>query len=228
MDIFEIKTTNGPFPLNASWRIYDRLQKTYGAAMAAIESDVQGDFADFGIAQGTSTQALAYALAHGSKAYPKQTPRMLCMFDSFKGYPELKDPADFGIQNTSQFQRTNYAKTKPSADAMADLIGSIFDKSQIVTYAGWFEDTLRDIPPERKFAVVNLDGTLYSSNFTVLSHLFQHGHFSDGCHLLIGGYLGPKNIGARKAWLDCVEKYKPEFTEVGFFGASHWHCVIHR
>ncbi len=214
---------------DAEWRVASRLQYIYGAALTAIESKVEGDFADFGIAAGTSSQAIAHALArHARASVPthKEKPRSFSLFDSFEGYPDSDAPADTQNPLFGNFQWKKKRHYTPAQ--MQALIGNIYQPDLVFVSPGWFEETVKSIPADQKFAFINVDVGLYSSNYMVLSHLFEHGHFSDGSHLIICGLLGPKQYGGRKAWLDVIEKYKPEFTEVDFFGSNNWHCVIHK
>jgi hypothetical protein len=65
----------------------------------------------------------------------------------------------------------------------------------------------------------------------VLDFLFSSDRLSDGSILVFDDFLesrGSKKLGQRKAWLDCVEKYKPDFTDMGFYSMTCWHCIIHK
>lgn len=199
--------------------------------MAMVHASV-GDIAEFGIAGGASAQVIAATIAaldHVSVqlGLPR---KKFHAFDSFQGLPKATLPEDTASPMVSS--GVWGPGTCPSAGipAITAMLQKHLAPERFRLYPGWFSETLPHLDAGTRFSLVHLDCDLYESSLQVLTDLFENERFSDGCILLCDDFMcnrGSKKLGQRRAWEECVAKYKPDFTDLGFYGIESWRCVIH-
>src|SRR5712691_13225054 len=95
-------------------------------------------------------------------------PKTLHLFDSFQGLPRPDDAVDLDspyVQSGVWQEGTYKALTEEELTA---LCASVYDGDNVLTYGGWFADTLPRLRPETRFAMLHLDCDLYKSSIEVL------------------------------------------------------------
>ena len=95
---------------------------------------------------------------------------------------------------------------------------------------GWFTQTLRQIPPTARFAMLHLDCDLYASTFEVLDYLFGQRMVTDGCMLFFDDWncnQASPRWGQRRAWRELVDKYRVEFSDCGDYGILSHKFIVH-
>jgi predicted O-methyltransferase YrrM len=114
----------------------------------AISLAADGDWAEFGVASGTSANRFLRRLPETSKFY---------LFDSFEGLPEDW----FG----RRMVKGKFACEPPK-----------FDDDRVVVVKGFFEDTLQEWSNSYtgKLGLVHIDCDLYSSTLCVLRNIRKH------------------------------------------------------
>jgi O-methyltransferase len=142
-----------------------------------ISEDVPGDLIETGVWRGGSSILMRGVLkAHGV------TDRVVWACDSFEGLPAPNPsyPADAGaiwhwwkaLSISLEEVQDNFAR-----------YGLLDENVRFVK--GWFEDTLPTLE-DRRWAVIRLDGDMYESTMTALTHLYQN--LSPGGYLIIDDY----------------------------------------
>lgn len=213
------------------------LFKTLSLAVEYVYSaGVDGHFAEFGTAWGRTAEAIARAvracelLYAGSDRMHGIPERRFMLFDSFEGFPKATHEADLASPHVSSGVWGQGVTKALSADELRAVVAQFLPNDRIDVTAGWFGPDM-PIPAGAKFALVHVDCDLYQSTLPVLDKLFAGGHFADGCVLLFDDFhcnrASPK-FGQRRAWAECVERYKPEFTEWRDYGALSKAFRIHR
>jgi hypothetical protein len=108
-------------------------------------------------------------------------PKTLHLFDSFQGLPRPDDAVDLDspyVQSGVWQEGTYKALTEEELTA---LCASVYDADKVLTYGGWFADTLPRLRPGTRFAMLHLDCDLYKSSIEVLDHVFSGKRIADGC-----------------------------------------------
>lgn len=128
---------------------------------------VDGDVVECGTWKGGMACAMM-AITRGSRQYH--------FFDSFEGLPDpVGKDGDFAFEYK---QKTNkeYGHDNCRADyqEFCDLVFSQNVPSESIhVYRGWFSDTIRTFPHERRIAVLRLDGDFYESTLDCLNGLWD-------------------------------------------------------
>ena len=212
----------------------ERLLKISDSATLAILSGlVEGEVAEFGISTGESWEVLAATIAacEGHKNTRGLPPKTLYGFDSFRGMPEAKLPEDTEAPMVQRGIWKPGSCISPGKEAIRSIATKYLPVERVQLYKGWFSETLYTTPPLLKFCCVHIDCDFYESTAQVLEYLFETDRLSDGCIVLFDDFLesrGSKKLGQRRAWIECVEKYAPDFTDLGYYGTASWRCIIHR
>lgn len=219
-----------------SWRraAVDKLAQAVDYVVLAA---VEGDVAEFGTLTGLTAAALARSMreverfggdwirAHGLAE------KRLHLFDSFEGFPGVSAAADVESPHVaSGVWAEGQGKGRSEAELL-EICGAYLDRSRIHTHAGWFRDSLSRLDPGARFALVHLDCDLYESTLDVLTDLFERDRWSDGCTLLFDDWncnRASPRFGERRAWAECVERYRPSFTDCGGYGPVGWQFLLHR
>lgn len=209
-----------------------RLQTLCDSVRMSIVNGGPGDIAEFGVARGTSINLIAQTLAKFDDVSARLgTPRKtLHVFDSFQGMPVATLPEDTNAPLVSSGVWGPGKCSSAGLPAITNMIRQHLPPERFVLYPGWFSETLPLMDSSTKFSLVHLDCDLYESSLQVLTDLFEKDRFADGCILLCDDFLcnrASKKLGQRKAWEDCVAKYKPDFTDLGAYGLESWRFVIH-
>ena len=184
-----------------------RLQNVRSLLESVIGSNVPGDFVETGVWRGGAS-IMARAVL---KAY-LVTDRRVIACDSFEGLPP-PDPARFPADTGSNFHE--FADLSVSLETVKANFAK-FDllDDQVLFLKGWFRDTMPDVPSEQ-VAVLRLDGDMYESTITPLTHLYDR--IPSGGWVIVDDYnvvpaakqavhdfLGARGIEARMADIDGV------------------------
>lgn len=199
--------------------------------------DVQGDIAEFGTMSGHTATGLARAIAtcdsylgYASKVFENPA-RELLLFDSFTGLPSL--PTESVDGQSPHVQRGVWSAGSLVGVGTGELSGMVrahlpFERFHI--YAGWFSETVPALDPSRRFALLHIDSDLYQSAIDVLDSLLSRGMVSRGAYIYFDDWNcngADPEVGERRAWSECVEKYQIKFSEMGTYGIYALRLVIH-
>ncbi len=200
-------------------------------------SHVYGDIAEFGTMGGFTAKALATSMVFDlqrqplSKSASGENPfRVLRLFDSFQGLPEITSPVD---QASPHVVSGAWAKGGCKVLAAAELgerIGKIIPQHRFEIYDGWFADTVKTLPPETRFAMIHFDGDLYQSTIDALEPLFERGMVSTGAVLCLDDWNANRalpGVGERRAWRELVAKFDIEASDCGDYSVAGKRFIIH-
>ena len=188
------REVGGYWPLFAQTMIgTKRLDSLQECVETVIAEGVPGDLIEAGVWRGGAT-----ILMRGLLKARNVTDRLVWVADSFRGLP-APDAERYPIDEGSSLHE---------ADELAVPLDEVRDNfrryglldEQVRFLPGWFGETLATLGDER-FAVVRLDGDLYSSTIDGLRHLYPR--LSDGGFLIVDDYNIPN---CRRA----VEDYREE------------------
>ncbi|MDH3319853.1 MAG: TylF/MycF family methyltransferase [Betaproteobacteria bacterium] len=127
--------------------VYDRLLET---------RHLPGDCIEFGGFRGGLSFFLGLCIGDLGLA------KRVIMLDSFQGLPQTEAALD------GPFERGMMASDLQSVQGARAALG-LDDVVEI--RAGWFEDTLRQMPPAAQFCLAHLDADIYASTKTALRYL---------------------------------------------------------
>jgi hypothetical protein len=197
---------------------------------------VPGDIVEFGCYRGRTSMMLAGALQEMGKKYDYSdrmhgiTERRLWLFDSFEGFPKTSHAIDAASPHIRAGVWFAGAPAGGTPDEVRALCAQYIAPERILVIAGWYKDTLHQLPPGQKFAVVHVDCDYYESTFQVLDHLFGNDMMSDGCTVLFDDWYcnrGSPDFGEQKAWSDAVMKHDIRSTDWGPYGVVGRRFIIH-
>jgi O-methyltransferase len=139
-------------------------------------ADIKGDIAEFGTMSGSTARAIATAMVFDPVRQKGHPPlRRLRLFDSFEGLPEITSSVD---QTSPHVISGNWAQGGCKVLSSAELdtaIARILPRERFDITPGWFADTVKQLPPETRFAMVHFDGDLYQSTIDALMPCFEKG-----------------------------------------------------
>jgi O-methyltransferase len=200
-------------------------------------SHVYGDVAEFGTMGGFTAKALATSMVFDlqrqplSKTASGENPfRVLRLFDSFKGLPEITSTID---QTSPHVVSGAWAKGSCkvlAAPELARRIGAIIPPHRFEIYEGWFADTVKPLPPETRLALIHFDGDLYQSAMDALQPLFARGMISTGAVLLFDDWNANRALpttGERRAWKELVAEFDIEASDYGDYSVAGKRFIIH-
>lgn len=168
-------------------------RKAIQAHAIAFALEIEGHWAEFGVASGASARVFLNSLPQGYNLY---------LFDSFEGLPE---------HWFKKLEKGKYACDIPE-----------FENEQAVIIKGLYEDTLPQWSNsfDGKLSLVHIDCDLYSSTKCVLKHIRKH--LMVGSVLLFDEfdlYKAPKNNREDRAFLEFTEetgiKFKHTHATIG-------------
>ena len=110
------------------------------------------------------------------------------------------------------------------------MCASAYDADKVLSYGGWFADTLERIRPQTKFAMLHLDCDLYQSSLEVLDHVFAKNRISDGCVVFFDDWNTNRSsplLGQRRAWRETVDKHRVKFSDCGDYAVLGHKFVVH-
>lgn len=141
-----------------------RLQNIRAVIQRALDDDIPGDLMECGVWRGGATIFMRAVLA------ARQVhDRTVWVADSFAGLPEV--PTDGHPADKATWAEFSgcFAASEAAVRSNFELF-SLLD-NQVRFVPGWFEDSLPHADVEQ-LAVLRLDGDLYSSTMTALTHLY--------------------------------------------------------
>lgn len=156
-----------------------------------LDEDVPGDFIETGVWRGG-----ACILMRGTLAAHGETRRRVFVADSFAGLPPPDGRFEEDSLTTFDFHlRPELAVSRSAVQENFARYGLLDD--QVVFVEGLFRDTLPTLANER-FALLRLDGDMYSSTMDALIHLYDR--LSPGGFVVIDDY--GVVLDARRAVVD--------------------------
>lgn len=203
----------------------------------AIGAGVPGDLVEFGTFTGKTTWVIARTMHEIEKIYPHLdpahgiAPRKLHLFDSFSGLPEPAHQIDAAAPHV---QATLWSKGKftgLSAAQLHEVVEPFLSPERRLIYEGFFCDTLPEIAPATKFALVHIDSDFYESAYQILEHLVGNQMLSPGAILLFDDWncnQASPLLGERQAWHDILQKYRIEYSDEGSYGVFGHKFIIHQ
>lgn len=159
------------FQLNAPSHQWKHL--LYHNELCQLVENVPGDFAEFGVAGGTTFISLARILDVKDAGKSPAETRHVYGFDSFEGLPALDDNVDVGIKQNDEMVQGGYYDPKGNKE----LFEYVKNKENLHLIKGWFNETLPPFLQERShisFSLIHMDADLYSSTLEVLKNIWPH------------------------------------------------------
>jgi O-methyltransferase len=195
----------------------------------AVKSEVQGDYYEFGVFEGSSLKSALHAQRIYIDKLDKKACERFYAFDSFSGLPVLK-PED-ELASYAVFAEGQYACTVD--DVRKNLRDAGFDPDAITYVPGFYEDSLSkpetlEVVAGSKAGVIHVDCDLQSSAADCLA--FLSGRILDGAVLLFDDwfcYRGRPDCGVRAAfdeWLKSSSYHSTEYFNYSWAGKAH---IIH-
>jgi hypothetical protein len=157
-------------------------------------------------------------------------PKTLLLLDSFEGLPQAESAVDADSPNVQSGRWKTGAYRGLTPEELGELCASVYYRERIRIMRGWFTQTLLQIPPTTRFAMVHLDCDLYASTIEVLDYLFGQRLVGDGCALFFDDWncnQASPRFGQRRAWREVVDKYGLEFSDCGDYGILSHKFIVH-
>jgi hypothetical protein len=176
----------------------ETLATTYMLTRDVIERQVPGDFAEAGVYAGAECAVMARAIMD----HPREYKRRVHLFDSFQGIPQP------GPEDSEFMTAGNPAGDAccPMEDVQKNMRAFGIPDELLVYHPGWFADTMPGWTTQ--LALLRLDGDLYESTKTALTHLYPT--------LVRAGWLIVDDYplsGCRKALQECVGYLQPGYWQ---------------
>lgn len=182
---------------------------------------VPGDIAEFG-AHGFTASAIAQAMDRLTRVYDDH--RILHLFDSFEGFPDLSDGADRDAPHVQDdVWRKGGCLSPLDAKSLTREMRLWLPADRIAVYPGWFSNTLPDLPPDTQLAMVHFDCGLYSSTREVLDYLFSRQMLSTGALIMFHTWncnQASPSHGDRRAWGEACDAFEVQAEDAG---PHSWH-----
>jgi len=213
--------------------VYKEITKSVAYAFV---SSVEGDFAEFGTCSGFSASLIAHGIDYYSRHLANHEtthdmrPRELCLFDSFQGFPASTKAPDLDSPHVASGIWAEGTAKGLSEAQLQSLCSQFLPAERVVTYPGWYKDTLSTIEQERTFAFVHMDCDLYESTYDVLYHLLDQKKLNEGAVLLFDNWYcnrASKAFGEQRAWTEINEQFDIECTHVGMYACVGHKLIIH-
>ncbi len=191
-----------PLFFSKTWDRYYNLSVMMNVALKTLGNNRKEDFyiAEAGIGIGTTFLLLALIA--------KKIGVKLMGFDSFSGFPEInnkKDKRAFG--RTVKKGQLNYSSIKSLKKKLTNAgLDEDFINNNIEIIEGYFDNTLKDFPRDKKIFFLHLDVDLYSSYKTCLENLWDS--VVDGGVIIFDEYHDKK-------WPDAKDAIDEFFKEKG-------------
>ena len=202
----------------------------------ALNNAVEGDIAEFGTATGFSACTIARAMAAYQHLYADALamhgvqPKLLYLFDSFEGLPEVAAAPDLSSPNVQSGRWQEGTFKGLTAEELFELCGAAYDRDKLRVVPGWYQDSLKELPAGTKLAMVHLDCDLYSSTVEVLDHLFTRGHVAEGAVLFFDDWncnRSSPQFGQRRAWRETCAKHRLEYSDGGDYAVLGHRFTVH-
>ena len=186
----------------------ERMYGLYKAVDYVLSSGVPGDFVECGVWRGGSAMIIAKMMVNRGVEN-----RKIYMYDTYEG---MSPPTNFDIdingQNASELMAISANKKEMSVWCLADLsevkqnlASTGLAPEQLIFIKGKVEETIPEIVPEHKIAILRLDTDWYESTKHELLHLYpilsvngvliidDYGHWS-GCRKAVDEYFNSHNV----------------------------------
>ena len=211
--------------------------KELSMGVAAIYGyGIEGDVVEFGTMSGVSAVGLARAIARNNEDYREARPvellpkKNLFLFDSFEGLPPTDDQVDRDSLHVKEGTWAPGTCRGISKEELGRRVGSHLKSDRVRILAGWFKDTVPDLPPNQKFGLIHVDGDLYSSTMDCLLPLFERGMVAEGALIYFDDW-SPNRCsplhGERRAWSELVERFTIECSDDGSYSLLARRFVVH-
>lgn len=197
---------------------------------------IEGDVVEFGTMSGVSAEGLARAIARNDADYKEARPahllpnKKLFLFDSFIGLPETDNDIHAESLHVKEGTWTAGTCCGLSKEELAAVVGKHLSPERVKIYEGWFKDTVPLLPADQKFAILHVDGDLYSSTMDCLVPLFERGMIAEGALMFFDDWspnrCSPEH-GERKAWKELVERFNIVASDDGPYSLLARRFVIH-
>jgi len=216
----------------------EEIARTLSISVQYLNSaHVNGDIAEFGTMGGFTAKAIATAMVLDPQRQPindrtaGENPfRILRLFDSFEGLPEITSPVDLNCPHVVTGAWSKGECKVLAAPELRARIQKIIPPHRFQIYEGWFADTVKTLPPETRFAMIHFDGDLYQSTIDALEPCFARGLISTGALLLFDDWNNNRalpTVGERRAWKELVNKFDIEASSGGDYGVASTKFIIH-
>jgi hypothetical protein len=198
---------------------------------------IDGHIAEFGTMSGRSASVLAEGMSFYLKERAEKDikhkikPRKLFLFDSFLGLPKSKEEPDIQAPEVKTGIWGENTCKELTAEQLRKKLNSFLPDDKIIINEGWFEDTLPRLPQGIQFAFVHIDCDLYKSTMDILNYLFLNNSLADGAMLFFDDWNSNHasyKFGQRRAWLECISKYKISYSDCGEYAGTSWKFIIHK
>lgn len=195
-------------------------------------ADVRGDVAEFGTGWGVTATALAEALAgvDADIRFDVRRPKVLHLFDSFRGLPRAESEVDRAAPHVASGLWGEGTCHGIAEEELLRMCGEFLPRDRLHTHAGWFRDTLSQLPRDTRLALLHIDCDLYESAHEVLEHCFSRGLVSEGAAVFFDDWSCNRSspeLGERRAWAEVVERYGIRASDCGEYGGWGWKFIVH-
>jgi hypothetical protein len=189
---------------------------------------VEGEIAEFGTMSGRTAQIIARAMSKYGRRKANQ--KQLHLFDSFQGLPKAESEIDKHAPDVKSGIWAEGTCDGISKEQLLRLCARSLPKDKIAIYAGWFKDTLPQVPHNTKFSMLHLDCDLYQSTYEVLNYCFANRVIQEGTVLFFHDWnanRASRTFGERKAWADIVEQFSIAYSHWGYYGWGGARVIVH-
>ncbi len=154
----------------------ERMYSLYISTKYIIENNIEGDFVECGVWKGGSAMLIAKYLK-----MKKIESRKIYLYDTFEG---MTKPSKFDISYEGNLAIDEFSKQKTSEDSSnwcesgieevkQNMYSTDFNPEKIIFAAGKVEETIPNIIPDNKIALLRLDTDWYASTKHELIHLYH-------------------------------------------------------
>lgn len=213
------------------------IQTLFNGVMATYVGSTPGHVAEFGTMSGMTAEALALGIAKSEETFLQHSAasgllgRELHLFDSFAGLPKITEATDADSFHVRDGVWGEGVCKGVSAETLRGMVERHLQPAdRIRIFEGWYSDTVKTIPAPTRYAFVHIDCDLYASTRDVLDGLFSRGLVSKGAYLYFDDYncnRGDPQLGERRAWAECIEKYAVSFSDCGGYGLCSHRFLVH-
>ncbi len=179
---------------------WEGMEATYNATKDILESDIQGDIIECGVAEGGS------ALLLSRLCQEKSNKRSIWLFDSFMGLPEPTNDDFISGKTGFHIRPLPKGSCLGTIESVSELLFIKYklDKSKINLIKGWFQDTL-PIHNDKidNIAILRLDGDWYESTKCCLEYLYSK--VVSGGYVILDDYVSC--YGCKKATDEFLNKH---------------------
>jgi hypothetical protein len=170
---------------------YDAQMQMRDLILDVDRRGIEGDIVETGCWKGGTAAFMAYVSKHNGSN------RMTWMFDSFEGFPSLKENDAIGSPSPHVFTEGYLATPVQDAHKITRILG-VEQNTRIVK--GWFKDTLPKAAIG-KIAILRMDADFYEATMETLEALYDK--VAKGGYVVIDDF---QYEGCRRALYDFFSK----------------------